>query len=519
MNRTPMHWRTAIACLLLLVSVAIRPTAAAAQLQLASVFSEHMVLQCESPVPIWGVAVANEQVQVEIDGLVHTTTADSQGHWRITLKSHPGALRQYKLSVRSGKDELVFTDVVFGHVWLAAGQSNMAYTVGAMAEKLVEAREMVAGADSHFIRFCKINDSDAAEPQTDLAIAANWEVCTKQNVKDFSAVAYVFAEELNAKLSVPVGIIDCSWGGKPIEPFIPATAFADHPTLREIKSRADTGDTEGIQTMRGGTFVRDSSWLPGTIFNGRIAPIVPYGLRGVIWYQGESNSGRGEDPRDYEHKMRALITGWRDAWKRPSLPVYYVQLPQWTSYAWPYLREEQRRVTNVPHTGMVVTIDLENNNDIHPPNKITVGKRLALWPLSKEYPDKLVAHGPMFARATFRDGYAVVDFDHTNGGLMAGQIKDIRSAVKDVGGTLNGFELIAAEGDWTSADATIAGTQVIVSSPHVPDPIAVRYACLPQAAKDAPWNLYSITGLPATPFCSNWQLMPYDPSKNPAPAK
>jgi sialate O-acetylesterase len=285
--------------------------------------------------------------------------------------------------------------------------------------------------------------------------------------------------------------------------------------LVKLAKYAKAGNTEAIKKMPGGTFVRSSAWLVGAIYNGRIAPVAPYGICGAIWYQAESNCGRGEDPRDYRHKQRALVQGWRQAWNNENLPFYYVQLPQWKSYAWTYAREEQLQAMKVEGTGMAVTIDLDNANDIHPPNKIDVGERLARWPLAKLYGKKIPFSGPLFRKAKFRNAEVAVGFDYAKEGLMVGRIEGVGKIIEDKDGVLNGFELVGEDGVWHPAKAKVQGQAVLVKSLQVKRPVAVRYACHPESPKDRPWNLYNKSGLPASPFCSDWSKMPYDPAKNP----
>ena len=263
--------------------------------------------------------------------------------------------------------------------------------------------------------------------------------------------------------------------------------------------------------------MRSSAWLAGTIYNGRVAPVAPYAIRGAIWYQGESNCGRGEDPRDYAHKMRALVRGWRDAWGQKDLPFYFVQLPQWNSYAWTYLREEQRLALDVDGTGMAVTIDLDNAGDIHPPNKIDVGERLARWPLAKVYGREVAYSGPLYRGASFHGAVVTVTFDHIgdDDGLMVGRVLGVSRVGEAKNDALHGFELVGDDGTWHDADAKIEGRTVIVSSLQVKRAVAVRYACYPEAPENRTPNLYNRAGLPASPFCSDWRRMPYDHARNP----
>ena len=484
----------------------------------ARIFSDHMVLQRDLPVPVWGRADAGQLVTVEFAGQSVKAKASDEGHWQARLDALKAnsAGRVMRIRSASGEDDVVIRDVLVGEVWFSGGQSNMAYTTGQMARRLPEGKALVGGAELGGIRLRKVNERDAPLPRDNLT-GGSWDVCSPQSVGRHSAVAFVFARRIHRALGVPVGIIDCSWGGTPIEPYIPADAFTGHPTLEKLAALTKAGDIEAVRRLPGGTFARSPAWLAGAIYNGRIAPVAPYAIRGAIWYQGESNSGRGEDPRMYAHKMRALVRGWRNAWGREDLPLYFVQLPQWKSYAWTYLREEQLRALDQEYTGMAVTIDLDNAGDIHPPNKIDVGERLARWPLAKLYGKKIPFSGPLFREAEVRGVEVVVRFDYAKEGLMAGRIEGVRIIVGAKDDVLHGFELAGKDGVWYRAKAKVNGQAVLVNSPQVKHPLAVRYACHPEAPKQRPWNLYSKAGLPASPFCSDWSKMPYDPGKNPLP--
>ena len=484
-------------------------------LQPAKIFSDNMVLQQGVSVPVWGSADIGANVVVEFAGQRAETKVDNDGRWMLGFESLSASAEGRPLSIRSGNERLLFKNVVVGDVWFSGGQSNMGYSAGSMAKRLAKGKALVDAADYPGIRFRKVNEKNMPMPQKDLK-GGSWFVCTPNSVKVFSAVGFVFARRLHEKIKVPIGIIDYSWGGTPIEPYIPAEAFTGHPTLERLAKLSETRDFEAIKTMRGGTFVRSDAWLAGAIYNARIAPVVPYAIRGAIWYQAESNCGTGEDPRDYAHKMRALIQGWRGAWGRPDLPFYYVQLPQWRSYAWTYAREEQRRALNVPNTGMAVTIDLDFDNDIHPPNKIDVGERLARWPLAKVYRYSTPYSGPTFQSVRRAGNVLSVVFNNADGGLIVGQA-GVGRVTEVKGGELFGFELANARGRWHAANAVICGNKVAVSSAELSEPRAVRYACYPQAPDDRQSNLYNAAKLPASPFCSDWSLMPYDPSQNPMP--
>ena len=489
--------------------------ASAEGLRTAKIFSSHMVLQSDLRVPIWGRSEAGAVVVVEFSGRQARTKADGKGRWKLALEPLKASSTGRELVIRSGDDRVVIEDVLVGEVWFAGGQSNMDYRVGGMARRLAEGRALVKAAELPAIRFRKINESNSPSPQEDLKRGGGWVVCSPGTVSGFSAVAYVFAQRLHRELGVPVGVMDCSWGGTPIEPYIPIEAFKGHPTLERLGELGKAGDIAGVRALTGGTYARSAAWLAGAIYNGRIAPVAPYAIRGAIWYQAESNCGRGEDPRDYAHKMRALIRGWRGVWGRKNLPVYFVQLPQWPSYAWTWMREEQRRALDEPGTGMAVTIDLDYANDIHPPNKIDVGERLARWPLAKVYSRKVPVSGPLFRGVELRAGTAVVSFLHADGGLMAGKLAGVMKLAKADDGVLHAFELVGKDGAWHAAEAKIDGETVVVTSKQVPSPVAVRYACYAAAPAGRAGNLYNTEGLPASPFCSDWTRMPYDPARNP----
>jgi sialate O-acetylesterase len=480
-----------------------------AELRLSGIFSDRMVLQRERPVLVWGWADKGQQVTVQFDGQTASATADGGGAWQVTLKPMKPSGEGRDLSVRINGESLVIRDVVVGDVWHASGQSNMAMTVGAVAIRLPQAREPIAAAKFPAIRFRRINENESAKPLDNLPLRGGWIVCAPETVGGFSAAAFYFARKLHTQLGVPIGVIDSSRGGTPIEPFIPRDAFQSHPTLRRELELGDQGDLRGIWKLPGGVRARDANWLPGRLFHSRLAPITRFVVRGAIWYQGESNCGDGEDPRDYQHKMRALITGWRKALGNEKMPVYFVQLPgSGARDGWPYLREQQRLSADLPNTGMAVTIDLLDG-DIHPPNKIDVGERLARWALAGEYEKKIPYSGPLFERAEIADGKVTVHFAHAESGLMVAT-KDGLADPKEAPETkLSHFELADNTGQWHAAVAAIQGQAVIVRSEEVPNPVAVRYA---YAVNPQHCNLYNRDGLPASPFCSDPTLLKYAPN-------
>ncbi len=409
--------------------------------------------------------------------------------------------------VQSAEQQVELHDLLVGEVWYASGQSNMQMKLAACARKIAAISEIVAAAAPANIRMIRIDANDSPQPLRHRQNASTWQLDTPTNRAQQSAVAYFFARQLNSELDVPIGIIEASWGGKPVEGFIPRDQFQRHDALRPILTLADQNKLEQLSELEGGVIVRNTAGMPARIFNARVAPIAPFAIRGFIWYQGESNAGRGEDPRNYRIKMQALIEGWRAAWKQPKLPFYFVQLPAFndTATGWVRLREEQRRSLEIPHTGMAVTIDLRDS-DIHPSNKLDVGKRLARWALAQTYDKDTAVSGPLFKAATIEKNFIKVEFDHAMNGLLVARKQGIDPPVPTPDVTLAHFELADETGQWQSAQATIDGSTVRVSSTRIKHPRAVRYACSgdPENA-----NLYNQAGLPASPFCSDLQLLPW----------
>jgi len=469
----------------------------AVEFKLATVFSDHMVLQRGMPLAVWGTADAGTQVTVEIAGQKKTVTADAGGKWLADLDPLTEESRPQVLSVTNGAAILKCEDLLVGEVWHACGQSNMAMTVGEVAKALTEVKAQIPEWNLASVRFRRVSDAESAKPLEEVQTGA-WRVCVPDTVPGFSAAAFFFALRLHQELKVPVAIIDSSRGGTPIEPFIPRQAFDAHSTLRREVELADQNDLAGLKALPGGVFARDANWLPGRLFNSRMVPLSRLAVRGVIWYQGESNSGIDEDPRDYEHKMRALMNGWRGVLQREELPFYFVQLPASGAGAnWPRLREEQRRCASLPNVGMVVTVDLLGAG-IHPANKVDVGERLARWALARTYGKAVPFSGPLFAKAEFHEGRCVVHFDHVGSGLMVASKEGLAAPVETPAAALNLFEIKNELGEWLPAEARIEGKTVLVSS-QVAHPVAVRYAVQtsPQGC-----NLYNRDGLPASPFCS-----------------
>ncbi len=422
---------------------------ARADVKLPAVLDSHMVLQRDRPLPIWGWADPGEEVTVTLDAQKASTKADGKGNWSVTLKPVQADGKAHTMTI-AGKNTIVLEDLLIGEVWLGSGQSNMQWSINQSQMK----KEYTAAADRPMVRLFNVPLVQNKVPAKD--VKAKWAVCSPKSVGSFSAVLYHFGVKLQTELNVPVGLINASWGGSRIEPW-----------LVEEKSS-------------------------GGMYNGMIAPVAPFALRGFTWYQGESNVGQGMKYRDH---METLIKGWRRVWGA-ELPFYHVQIAPWSGYKadlLPPLWEAQVASLKIPQTGMVVCTDLVDNiKDIHPGNKKPFGDRLALWALAKDYGKKdLVYSGPLYKGIKIEGNKIRVSFAHVGGGLAARG-----------GKALSEFEIAGSDGKFAPAEATIDGATVVVQAAAVSEPTQVRYGWRNTANP----NLMNKEGLPASPFRSlNWQ--------------
>ncbi len=460
---------------LLLVFAAALPCSAA--VKLPSIIGDNMVLQRDRAVPIWGWDDAGAQISVTIGDHTANTVAGDDGRWQVELpKMKAGG--PYEIVVKGSTTETV-ENVLFGEVWLCSGQSNMEWTVSRSSNP----KEEIAAAKHPTIRHIKIPHRPSDKPESDVP-SDGWKVCSPETVANFTGVGYFFGRHLSEELDVPIGLIGSNWGGTRIEPWTPPEGFKAVPELKEI---AD--NLANFPQKNGKGQVNHQS--PLALYNGMISPLLPYAIRGAIWYQGESNRGDG---LLYEKKMHALIEGWREVWNDDDLPFYYVQLAPYryggnNPDLLPLIWEAQKNVLAVPNTGMAVTVDVATVRDIHPPNKQAVGKRLALWALAKTYGQKDLVHsGPLYSSTKIDGNEVHVSFDHVGGGLVS----------RD-GKPLTHFQVRGEGGEWVDAAAKIDGEQVVVSADGVEKPVAVRFAW-DQLAEP---NLSNAEGLPASPFRSD----------------
>ncbi len=503
--------RTSYLPLVLLLIVLLTDLLAADELRVADVFTDNAVLQQGVKLPVWGTTTANTKVTVHLAGQTKTVQAAEDGTWRLELSPLRADGTGTTMIVESKEYRQEFRNLLVGEVWYASGQSNMQMTLRACAQRIPAIGEIAEAAATDNIRWLRIDEPDSPQPLTRRQKVTPWQLDNPANRVTQSALAYLFARTLQDKLGVPIGIIEGSWGGKPIEGFIPRSQFEKQETLQPILTLAEQDQLDELAKLEGGVIVRNTAGMPGRIYNARVSPIAPYAIRGFIWYQGESNAGHGEDPRNYRFKMQALVDGWRETWGNPELPFYFVQLPAFKDEltGWVRLREEQRLSLDIPNTGMAVTIDLRDS-DIHPANKLDVAGRLANWALVKTYGKKFSCSGPLFKSATVDGGSMRVEFEHADSGLMVARKEGLAAATPTPDIALAHFELADESGNWHPAQATIGGSGVIVQSPEVRKPRAVRYACS-GAPENA--NLYNQAGLPASPFCSDLQLLAWESEK------
>ncbi|MCA9201602.1 MAG: sialate O-acetylesterase, partial [Planctomycetales bacterium] len=471
------------------------PTLVRAELTLPAVFSDHMVLQRDKPVKIWGWATAGKEVTGRFASQQFATEADAEGRWTAILEPMKAG-GPFSLTVAGDGSTAKVEDVYVGEVWLCSGQSNMAMTVNRAANFEQEA----AAAKFPQIRMFKESSAHATEPQE--KPAGSWTVCSPETVAGFSATAYFFGRELHQELGVPVGLVNSSVGGTSIESWtsMPAQVNAPgvQPRLQAWRSDDEAFDADAAQAryeqaLKAWEKRRDAAKAAGTpiprrpaqptqprqdrnypsnLFNGKINPLVGYTIRGAIWYQGENNAGRGY-AHVYEAQLRTLIGDWRTRWGQGDFPFAWVQLPNFRAEqrepsetsGWVLVQEAMLKTLAVPHTGMAITIDIGEANDIHPRNKQDVGKRLALWALHDVYEKDVVASGPVFKSARRDGNQMVIEFDHVGEGLKSRESE------------LTGFAIAGKDREFHWAEAKIDGpNRVIVSSPSVPEPAAVRYA-------------------------------------------
>tara|TARA_B110000259_G_C14033617_1_gene407969 strand:- start:3475 stop:4833 length:1359 start_codon:yes stop_codon:yes gene_type:complete len=448
-------------------------------------FSDDMILQRESQVPIWGLASPNEKVTIlsSWNNRTASTKADNQGNWIVKIET-PLAGGPYEINISSGDSVLNYSNVLIGEVWIASGQSNMQMALyGGGKEPVFGSIDMIAQANNSNIRLFTVRHRSSETPKKDLN--GKWLVSSPSNVSGFSAVAYSFANYLNKVLDIPIGIIHSSWGGSPAE------AWTDQKTLNNIFEKSEIRNRHKDKAIHHN---------PSGLFNAMINPLIPFKIRGAIWYQGESNVGRANN---YTKLMNNMIDGWRSQWNQGSFPFYFVQIApngaggntNKTSQA--FLREAQlMTMLQTENTGMVVTLDIGSEYTVHPPEKILVGKRLAYWALVKDYKlGGISFSGPVYKSLDIKGHKVIVNFDYAQNGITS------------YNKPIVGFEIAGSNKVFYKANAKVIRgyglnrSKLEVSSDSVKNPEAVRYGW----KNYLEGNLYNSQGLPASSFRSdNW---------------
>lgn len=476
---------------------------ARAQVVLPKVLASHMVVQRDLPVHVWGMAAPGEPVSVSFRGETESATASELGRWGLYLK--PGAAGgPFQMTV-TGKDgqPVTLDDVLVGDVWVASGQSNMEF----MMHQAETAAQDLPKASISDIRLLVVKKAATLYPQDDIQ-TDGWAASTPDSAKDFSAVAWYFAREIEQREHVPVGVIDSTWGGTPGEAWTRMTALGEDAALNPLFAswgRMIEKHNDAVLLQKNQQRLIDEakaagkpapnvpwvptleSWGPGMLWNGMIAPLTPMAIRGAIWYQGESNSVIERAPL-YGRVFRTLIEDWRHEWGVGDFPFLYVQISNFKSTPaedWAVLRDQQLKTLALKNTAMAVTIDIGTPDNVHPPDKVDVGLRLARAARVLSYGEKLEYSGPIFRQATTEGAAIRAWFDHANG-LMA------------KGGTVTGVEVAGVDGKFVAAMAKIEGASIVASSPDVAQPMFVRYGW----ANSPDCNLFNGDRLPASPFTS-----------------
>jgi sialate O-acetylesterase len=484
-----------------------------AEVKLPHILSDHAVLQRDAPIHLWGWADPGERVEAAFHAQERSTAANEYGEWSLWLAPEPAG-GPFALTIHGTTGApITFTDILVGDVWFASGQSNMEMPLRGFPGSAVvkNAAAEIAAATLPQVRLLVVEKKPTAAPQQDLN--GTWTTCTPATAAEFSAVAYFFGRAIQQQERVPIGLIDSTWGGTPVEAWTSLDAissdaglmpeialwahFADQqtrlPAIVAAEQRADAAALAAHQPRPSHPWhPYADSWQPAALYNGMIAPATPYTIKGFLWYQGESNSAVERAPY-YSRFFSAMIADWRNQWHEGDLPFLFAQISSFNSPGERYgqIRDQQRRTLAVANTAMAVTLDVGTPDNVHPPDKQTVGARLALAAEATVYHRSeggkpIEFSGPLFREVTREDAKLRVWFDHAGGGLHT------------KGAELLGFEVAGKDGSFVPAQAAIDGTTVVVSSTQVPDPVSVRYAW-PSAT---PANLFNSAELPASTFTS-----------------
>lgn len=475
-----------------------------AELRLPSIFGHHMVLQRGMENPVWGWAAPNAKVKVTFAGETREAIADAEGHWKLNVRSLEGSSHALNLKVESGSESIVLSNIVIGEVWVCSGQSNMQWSVAQSYDPDLE----IATANYPNIRLISVPQVGTQELQDDFK--GQWEICTPATVSQFSAVGYFYGRLLHQTLGVPVGLIDNAWGGSAAEAWVKRDVlekdgrfdayiqewaekektFDWDKMMANWKAQAEKAKAEGKAAPRPPRNVMAGQHRPGNLWAGVLNPIIGYGIRGTIWYQGESNAGRAYQ---YDDLFGLMITEWRKAWGQGDFPFYWVQLADFREEVdtpgdsdWAELREAQSNTLALPNTGQAVIYDIGEGRDIHPRDKQNVARRLARIALARDYGVNIHYKSPSYKSMNVQGNKAVLTFEDVGSTLYT---FDVREAV--------GFVIAGEDKVWHNAQGKLLGRdKVEVWSDAVETPVAVRYAW----ATNPVANLMSREGLPVDPF-------------------
>jgi sialate O-acetylesterase len=454
-----------------------------AQVLLPKVITNNMVLQREKPVAIWGTAGAGEKIAVSFAGQIKIAVADTAGNWQVKLRPMKASAEPRKMVI-TGSNTITLENILVGEVWLCSGQSNMEYPLDRKLKKYTAPRKgedlsakELAGQKNQLIRFLYVEHKLSPVLPTD-----GWKDCNDTTLRYVSGAGYFFAKNLAEKLNIPVGIISSSWGGTRVEEWTPPTAYQQSPLFED--------------SLVGKTNFKIDGIVPGKKFEGMIKPIIPYTIKGLVWYQGESNL-MIHDTATFVAKTRLMLDTWKNLWKDESLRFYFTQIAPYHytkrkdklvhgADLLPYYWEAQANCLAFPNSGMAVTTDLVDDlSNIHPSYKWEVGRRLSLWALAKDYGQKVVYSGPLYKSMKVKGNRIELEFTQTGSGLISANDQP-----------LTWFTIAGADKKFVPAEAVIRGKKLIVTSKEVLNPVAVRFAWDETAMP----NFCNKEKLPASPF-------------------
>ena len=457
---------------------------AVAEVRMPSIFSDNMMLQQDADVRIFGKAGAGERISVVSSwGAESAAVADADGEWEVMLRSPKATNEPQTLEVK-GENIVSISNILIGEVWLCTGQSNMEFPVGkdTWSKGMVGWEEELADSDYPDIRLFRAEHQLSLDVEKD-DVAGKWLVCNADNADNFSAVAFVFGKRLHKELGVPVGLVQDAWGGTIIEAWTKMSIMEDNLEYSEVleKYSFDKMDKAGYPWK-----------VPSILWNGMIAPIAGFTVKGNIWYQGESNVFVD---KHYKEALTNLINSWRHEWKQPDMPFYFAQIAPYANARSLGVRDAQFQVwrkSGLKNIGMVATVDVGDSLDLHPRHKREVGERFALWALARQYGRDVVYSGPVFKSLETKGSRLVLEFDYADGGLSTSDGLAVKS-----------FEVAGSDKVFHPAVAEIKGGRLEVYSPEVAEPVAVRYAWKDYCRV----NLVNSAGLPAVPFRSDdWSI-------------